>query len=641
MISTMSSNKDLKAIYCQADRCWRTNNFKSCLQLCDRLSRLLRNDALQEESSIDLSQMSNLVWFLKIKCLSEDHFVDESLLLNEDDIESDEQVQTYVPDTRQSTTRRKTAQTGTSRAFGELDRRKLTSGMRVDTSRGQQRTGMMTGKMPTRSASRHTGRATSSYRPLTTSLTATQTAFSRSTRPLLRYSTSRYLSKPIYGYLYNAQKVNNKWPDYRQCLEYLNLVPSLRMRQAQDKNLTQMVQQTVVKRQPSEVQSIAVSDECSASERGSSPFWFLSNAICYFNLKMHKLAEDYLHLALETNPKYLDPYMWLIKVYLRLNQPLKVLKTCEDGLKNTRSSILYNWKARVQSLLNHDHAAHLSFRESIKYYPTNIEALANVGYYSFYGDKLELSLKCFERIYQLSSSSIGLSGSSGGDSLMSDNCSEAELLNNLALANFYCGHYMKAMPLFQRAFLSSPNKEITSNIWYNISFIPLSFGSRQLAIACLRLALKNDSQNEDAINNLGVLKYDHLINDPLHYGNRQEFWSSGGTQSGSTRSANESANSQSACDFRRQQALFDDAETYFSAPQSDAQLESNFDDEDTEPCANLGSPGMLYNMAVLKRKRGQLLASERYCRMYLESDQNNHLIRSILHEIREFVSHDG
>lgn len=625
----MAELDHLRIAYCQASRCWQSNNLRSCALICNSLTKSLNEFVERDKYEHQLAQLKHLVWFLKIKCLSEDYNMNESFLLNEVDIESDDQVQTFnatattaAAANKLSDVRPTTAQPLTS------TRRKVTGGSRMDT-RGLQRTGVLTGRMPTRTSSRHSGYATTAYRPLTNSLTATQTAFSRSTRPLLKYSTCRFLSKPIYEYLYNAQNINNICPDYRQCLEYLNLVKSTRRKCA-------AARADSISR-PSN-QLIALSNEQELlDQKNLGAYWLLAFGVCYFHLKMHKQAEELFQTSSSVNKKYLDPYLWLIKVYLRLNQPSRVLKTCDEGSKNCRNAILSNWKARVQSLQGNSLAAHVSLRESLQFCPTNIEALANVGHYSFYGDKLELALKCFERINQLSMNN-GSSGPQAGasDGLLSTftDDSSAELFNNMALCHFQCGNYAEVMPLFQRAFLNSPNKEVTSNIWYNISFLPLSFGSRQLAEACLRMALKNDSQNEDAMNNLGVLKCDSLINDPLHYWNRQEYWASNSTKSTPLLNVEQFTNSK---DQRRLQVKFDDAETFFGSSITKQQIDGP--EVALDPDAPI-RPEMLYNMAILKFRRGQMLASVRCCDLYLQYDQNDHIILSILEEINELISHD-
>lgn len=618
----------LKILYFQANRCWRSNNLKACLLICNILTNRL-NELINSRRNLtyEVNQIKHLVWFLKIKCLADDYYVNESLLLNEDDIDDEDQVRVFSG-TRQSrlgTSNRVGVATTTHHQTGEA-RKITTAGGVIEASRHRTAGGgILTGRMPSVS-SRQSSRATTSYRPLTTSLTATQTAFSRSTRPLLKYSTCYLLSKMLFVYLYNAQSVSNKCPDYRQCLEYLNVVQNALRKRNSQSDTTE-----ILKTNPNKGSLLVLTDQVNDERKKLGAFWLNCFGSCYYNLHMNKQAEEYFQQSISVNPKNLDSYAWLVKIYLRYNQPIKILKTCENGLKHSRNALLFNWMARVQSLIGDLYAANLSLRDSLNYYPTNLEALANVGYFAFYGDKLEQSLKCFQRIQQLSANQstcltrdINIVG--GG--------STAELFNNLALCNFYCGFYQKVMPLFNKAFLSSPSKQVTSDIWYNVSFLPLSCGFKNLAIACLRLALKNNSQNEEALNNLGVLKYECLINHTTHYKNRQELWSSN-QQKQQHNTENELKNLNNHDEY---QIIYDEAETYFRPLiETSSTNDSSGNVDDSIGC----QPEMLYNMAIIKRRRGQLLASVKYCNLYLDYDQNNYHVRNILQEISQIVSHDG
>lgn len=602
--------QDLKILYCQASRCWRAHHFRSCLLICDKLTVKLNQLrlALGDNQEDEIAQLRHLSWFLKIRCLAEDYYLNEPLLLNQDDIEDDDQVQVF--------NERETRQTRSAITRGTSMTRRVASGT-GKVGRGQ-RTGILTGRLLTTS-SRQSGTAASSYRPLTVRLTATQTAFSKSTRPLLRYATNPILSRIVFEYLYNAQTVTNRCPDYRQCLEYLNLVKSTNHRDISKSNHRG-------KKAASEDDALLIKiDDYTGELRSLGSFWLISFGMCYFNLHMNKEAEEYFKNAINVNPKYLDGYTWLVKVYLRSNEPLKVFNIYEAGLKQGKNQILYNWMARVQSILGDTYTANQNLQESLKYCPTNIEALANVGHFTFYSDKMEQSLKCFERIKQLSELQ---SSSQENDSNFYG--SSSQLSNNLALCNFYCGFLHKVMPLFLKSFLNSPNNEVTSDIWYNISFVPLSCGLDNLAIACLRIALKNNSQNEEALNNLGVLKYGTLLNDNFHFKNRQEVWGSSNQKS----PVASSIDFENIADLNRYKTLFDDAETYFLNDCDRCTGETNNNNSNNQP-------EMLYNMAILKKRRGQLLASVKYCNMYLEFDQNNYHIKDLLNQIRLLVSHDN
>lgn len=588
----------LKLDYIRAYRCWRANHLDSCLQISTSLKQKLPDQPDQSnESSLNtcsrLSQLKLLVWFLNIRCLVDDCDTNESLLLNESDIESSGKVQTFTSDAK---TRGSIATRTSKGVDSRMSRRPTTAGVRLET---RQRTAIITGNVPSVS-SRRSGMSTSSYRPLTTKLTATQTAFSRSTRPLLKYSTCPFLSRTFFEYLYITQTITNKCPDFRQCLEFLNLAKSTLDSRDNEKGQHQD-------------DSVLVSTEDDTRKLSRlGLYWLVAFGKCYYNLHMSKNAEEFFETAIALNQKYLDPYTWLVKVYLKTNQPAKVLKTCEDGLKENKSPILYDWLARIQSLLANNYVSNRTLRKSLQLYPTNIEALANVAYFAFYTNKTEQSLKCYERIYRLSASNSTIVGCDLNNS--------AELLNNLALCNFYNGYYHNVIPLFLRAFLSSPSRVTTSDLWYNLSFIPMSCGFKNLAASCLRLALKSNSQNEEAMNNLGVLKYQTLVEDSIHYPNRQEHWS---TDNRRASFGYENSESSSLTQLA-------DAEAYF-CPQ-------NCDTSGTDQY--FGLPEMLYNMVMIKKRRGQLSDAVKYSRLYLEYDPADSHIKTLINDIRQLVSHD-
>lgn len=617
----------IKIDYLRANRCWRSNNLKTCLLLCDRLGKrvtqfqLTQRGAAEPTQIVELERLKNLIWHLKIRCLSDDYYLNESLLLNDEDIDDEDNQVRLINQkgsaANQSATALSRPLTGRPVTAGH----KLTATGRIET---RQRTAILTGKRSSLS-SRQSSQGASSYRPLTTSLTATQTAFSRSTRPLLKYVACDLLSKDLFEYLYNVQTITNKCPDYRQCLEYLNLVRKSACKKVQPSRPPQA--RASASGYDGENVLLDLSGVADDEKLSLGCFWLKSFGICYFNLRMNKEALEYFSYARDICPKSLDAYTWLIKVYLRTNQPKQVLKTCQLGLQHCKSSILYNWMARVQSLVNDLYKANLSLSESLHYHPTNIEALANVGHFAFYADKPELSLECFERIQQLS-----INQSASLDSDYQTIACFSQLLNNLALSNFFCGHYQKVVPLFFRALLSSPNKEITSDIWYNLSFVPVSCGFSNLAMACLKLALRNDSQNLEALNNLGVLKCRSLVgdDDDLHFANIQEHWGARSQKFVPTQ-----ASGSRPIDGRSQERIpFNEIQTFFKPPPLAANQQTTVSQPDFQP-------EMLFNMAVIEKKRGRLLTSMNYCQLYTQHDKNNYHIQNMMREIRQLVSHNG
>lgn len=584
MTESPSTSLDLRPLYLQALRCWICNNLKDCITICDYLTKKLQ--ALSGSDNADsLSEQKHQVWFLKIRCLADSYHINESLLINEEDAGGDAQV------------------TSTSRntSFGLISRRPDTGNRALAqniTSSGAKlnrpKTGMISGRMHGIS-SRHSNRGLSSYRPLTTGLANSQSTFSRSIRPLFKYSQCKPLSKLIYQYLYNAQTSTNSFPDYRQCLEYINLANK--------------------SSRSSEVDGRRFRD-------GEDIFWLMASGICYFNLNMNKEAEGHFMKSRDLDKKLIEPYTWLIKIYLKMGQLGFVLKVGDEALIHCKSSIVYNWMARVQSLIGDAASAHSNLRESLKHFPIDLEALANVGYNAFYSEEPELALRCFERIQQMSMSQH-VSTSQEGE--LRESC---QLLNNLALCNFYNGNYHKVIPLFLKSFLSSESRDMTSDIWYNLSFIPLMCGLKNMARACLEISLKNNSQNFQALNNLGVIKFKDLIEDNIHFENISEMWSSSQPR---LSSSNELSNLE---DLDELTVKYDEAEVHFG------QLNEGSRDQHSG-LATIEQPEMLFNLALLNRKRGHLLKSNIYCNLYLEHDPNNYHIANLLSDLKQLLFYDG
>lgn len=644
---TESMLTKLKADYFRANRSWSSFDLKQCLRTCESIATNINklsslNETTDKLQLLEINQLRQLVWFLKIKCLSDDYYVSEFLLLNEDDLDDEEHEVRVINPVRSTTAtvRATSAITGggrpTTRALSTTSRGRGTGATtaaasvsnKIDLRR--QQTGVVVGRMSSLS-SRHSSRSTTtSYRPLTTNVTAIRTAFSRFTRPLLKYSANSFLSKQHFEYLYNTQANTSKCPDYRQCLEYLNLVRNNIQRAARQTNKSKAATATSSANANnfSELVDLATTTNETDDKKSLGAYWLIAFGICYLKLRMNDLAEAYFNAAIETNPRQLDAYIWLVKIHLRSNEPNKVLATCKAGLVQSKSALLYNWMARVQSMNGNLRGALTSLRQSLEYFPIDLEALASAGHFAFYAEKHEQALKCFERIQQMSSVG-GTSGqpstgwSAEAETITGGACS-SQVLNNLALCYLYCGQYHKVMPLFNQALLSSSSKETTGDIWYNISFVPLVLGCKNLALACLRLALKSNSEHEQAINNIGVLKYQRKL-----MSTKIEFEH----DSNDNKSSDNTSNNQNLNDLQALEAEFDEAEMHFNSVAS-----TDLHDEIT---SNNVMPQKLHNLALIKWRRGQLGESARLCKMYLKYDEHNYQIRSILDEIGQLVMFDG
>lgn len=661
--------------YFRAYRCWKSNDLSLCAKILEglvrQLNELLSVESLAEERRIQY--LKQLIYFLKIKCFADLYYIDEPLLLNEDEIVGEERIKVFTATSEDPAERLVRPRTTLDRPQSQRSEQtsSQTSATALLTGNLSRRSGVITGRMTTLATS--SSRANTSYRPLTTSIAVSQSAFSRSTRPLLRHSTCPLLSKLLFSYLYNVQSSSNRLPDYRQCLEYLHLVYQARISAAsrsrkqasfqnegvanegpenRERDEEEVAAKVEIERESSdELVPLAASSarhhqfvdklHSQTQTLRLGAFWLVAFGKCYFNLNMLRLAEENFRKSLECDKKYVDAYTWLIKVYLRRSEPLKVLATCEDGLAATQSSILKNWLARAQSIVGKFMEANTVLLDLLRLDPTNFEALANVGHYSFYGGKFDEALRCFERIEliwgqdqlhdcfeaDVAFGSQAGGGDDGGElaaaaSLASEQLaysSTPQLQNNLALCYFYSGFYHRVVPAFQRALVAAHDAQTTSDIWYNLSFVALSSGLLNLAVACLQLAVKLDSQNKQALNNLAVmrLRLASRAAGELHFCSKLE------PPLGAAPSAGDSPAEAAAA---AEAAALDEAEACLSSalPQS---VES-------------AEPEALFNLALVQERRGELRAAAANLRLYAQRDPANYAALQMLREIRGLVADD-
>ncbi|XP_063983005.1 tetratricopeptide repeat protein 8 [Diachasmimorpha longicaudata] len=215
-------------------------------------------------------------------------------------------------------------------------------------------------------------------------------------------------------------------------------------------------------------------------------WWKVQLGKCYYTLGLVRDAEQQFKSALK-DCKTVETILRLIRVYVRLDQPLAALDLCKRGLEYYPNDVtILTEMARVFEGLN-------SLVMSVKYYKmvaqedaANTEAIASIGMHHFYNDQPELALRYYRRLLQMG-------------------VYNAELLNNLGLCCFYSQQYDHTISCFERA-LSLSNDENIAEVWYNISHIAICLGDLVMAEECLRLATTIDNRHANSYNNLGVLE---------------------------------------------------------------------------------------------------------------------------------------
>ncbi|XP_035738125.1 tetratricopeptide repeat protein 8-like isoform X2 [Vespa mandarinia] len=215
-------------------------------------------------------------------------------------------------------------------------------------------------------------------------------------------------------------------------------------------------------------------------------WWKVQLGKCYYTLGLMRDAEQQFRSALR-DCKAIETTIRLIRVYIRLDQPLAALDICKSGLEYFPNDVtILVEMGRIFEGLN-------NMSMSMKYYKliaqedaSHTEAIASIGMHHFYNDQPELALRFYRRLLQMG-------------------VYNTELFNNLGLCCFYAQQYDHTISCFERA-LSLANDENKADIWYNISHIAISLGDLEMAEECLKLAIAVDNRHALAYNNLGVIQ---------------------------------------------------------------------------------------------------------------------------------------
>lgn len=215
-------------------------------------------------------------------------------------------------------------------------------------------------------------------------------------------------------------------------------------------------------------------------------WWKVQLAKCYYRLGLYRDAEKQLKSALR-DEDVVDTYLYLCKVYVKLDQPLTAIEVFLKGLERfPKETTLLTGIARIYEGMNDIANAVKYYKEVLQSDNTHVEAISCIATNHFYSDQPEVALKFFRRLLQMG-------------------VYNTEIFNNIGLCCFYAQQYDMALSCFERA-LALSSDETMGDIWYNISHIAVRIGDLRLAYQCLRLALASDNDHSEAYNNLGVLE---------------------------------------------------------------------------------------------------------------------------------------
>uniref|UniRef100_A0A671U7U5 Tetratricopeptide repeat domain 8 n=1 Tax=Sparus aurata TaxID=8175 RepID=A0A671U7U5_SPAAU len=216
-------------------------------------------------------------------------------------------------------------------------------------------------------------------------------------------------------------------------------------------------------------------------------WWKVQLGKCYYRLGLYREAEKQFRSALN-HQEVVDTYLYLAKVYQRLDQPITALNLFKQGLDHFPGEVtLLTGIARIHEEMNNIPSATEYYKDVLKQDNTHVEAIACIGSNHFYTDQPEIALRFYRRLLQM-----GVY-----------NC---QLYNNLGLCCFYAQQYDMTLSSFERALALVANDEELSDVWYNIGHVAVGIGDLTLAYQCFKLALAFNNDHAEAYNNLAVLE---------------------------------------------------------------------------------------------------------------------------------------
>ncbi|KAK4876175.1 hypothetical protein RN001_012597 [Aquatica leii] len=217
-------------------------------------------------------------------------------------------------------------------------------------------------------------------------------------------------------------------------------------------------------------------------------WWKVQLAKCYNALNLIRDSEQQLRSALKQH-NHIETYIRLIRIYLRLDQPLSALEVCKAGLTAFPNDVSISTEvARLYEELGDATMSVKHYRNIVIEDAMNTEAIACIGVYHFYNNQPELALRYYRRVLAMGVHS-------------------AELYNNLGLCCLYSQQLDLTMACLQRALDLAISNQIKAEVWYNLSHVAIAAGDVELAMQCLSICLVIDPTHAPAFNNIAILQY--------------------------------------------------------------------------------------------------------------------------------------
>uniref|UniRef100_A0A1A8KBV5 Tetratricopeptide repeat domain 8 n=1 Tax=Nothobranchius kuhntae TaxID=321403 RepID=A0A1A8KBV5_NOTKU len=208
-------------------------------------------------------------------------------------------------------------------------------------------------------------------------------------------------------------------------------------------------------------------------------WWKVQLGKCYYRLGLYREAEKQFRSALN-HQEMVDTYLYLAKVYQRLDQPITSLNLFKQGLDHFPGEVtLLTGIARIHEEMNNISSATEYYKEVLKQDNTHVEAIACIGSNHFYTDQPEIALRFYRQPLQI---------------------------NNLGLCCFYAQQYDMTLSSFERSLSLVSSDEEQADVWYNIGHVAMGIGELTLAYQCFKLTLTFNNDHAEAYNNLAVLE---------------------------------------------------------------------------------------------------------------------------------------
>uniref|UniRef100_A0A8C7DQY8 Tetratricopeptide repeat domain 8 n=1 Tax=Oncorhynchus kisutch TaxID=8019 RepID=A0A8C7DQY8_ONCKI len=210
-------------------------------------------------------------------------------------------------------------------------------------------------------------------------------------------------------------------------------------------------------------------------------WWKVQLGKCYYRLGLHRESEKQFRSALN-HQEVVDTYLYLAKVYQRLDQPITALNLFKQGLDHFPGEVtLLTGIARIHEEMNNFTSATEYYKDVLKQDNTHVEAIACIGSNHFYTDQPEVALRFYRLLFF---------------PLTLPSC--RRLLQ--------MGQYDMTLSSFERALALVANDEEQADVWYNIGHVAVGIGDLTLAYQCFKLALAFNNDHAEAYNNLAVLE---------------------------------------------------------------------------------------------------------------------------------------